>query len=96
MTIAAETDLERAAELFELWRLCRKAQCRRARACREEARTCCEMLMDWSDALSIKDKRVGFSEAIERLRKASSEEDSLQPAKCVIPAQAGIQRAKRK
>ena len=54
------------------------------------------MLMDWSDALSIKDKRVGFSEAIERLRKASSEEDSLQPAKCVIPAQAGIQRAKRK
>jgi hypothetical protein len=62
------TDLERAAELFELWRLCRKAQCRRARACRGDARACCEMLLDWSEALSLKDKRVGFAEALQRLR----------------------------
>ena len=68
MALATETDLERAAELFELWRLCRKSQCHRARACRGEARTCCEMLVDWSTALSWKDKRVGFAEAIERLR----------------------------
>ena len=72
MAIAAETDLERAAEQFELWRLCCKSQCRRARTCRGEARTCCEMLVDWSDALSLKSKRVGFADAIERLRDASA------------------------
>ena len=44
----------------------------------------------------MKDKRVGFAEAMERLREASGEADSFQPAKNVIPAQAGIQRAKRK
>jgi hypothetical protein len=62
------TDLQRAAELFELWRLCRKSRCRRARACRGDAWACCEMLVDWSEALSLKDKRVGFMEAMERLR----------------------------
>jgi hypothetical protein len=62
------TDLQRAAELFELWRLCRKAQCRRARACCGDARACCEMLLDWSEALSLKDKRVGFAEALQRMR----------------------------
>ena len=62
------TDLQRAAELFELWRLCRKSQCRRARACRGEARVCCEMLVDWSEALALKDKRVSFVEALRRLR----------------------------
>jgi hypothetical protein len=72
MAIAAETDLERAAELFELWRLCRKSHCRRAQTCRGEARACCEMLVDWSDALSMKDKRVGFAEAMQRLRKEQS------------------------
>jgi hypothetical protein len=96
MTIAAETDLQRAAELLELWHVCRKSHCRRARACRGEARACCEMLMDWSEALSLKDKRVGFEEAMQRLREGSGEADSFQPAKNVIPAQAGIQRAKRK
>jgi hypothetical protein len=54
------------------------------------------MLVDWSEALSLKDKRVGFDEAIERLRKVSGEADSFQPANHVIPAKAGIQRAKRK
>jgi hypothetical protein len=72
MTIAAETDLQHAAELFELWRLCRKAQCRRARACRGGERVCCEMLVDWSEALSLKDKRVSFEEAMERLRDESA------------------------
>ena len=62
------TDLQRGAELLELWRLCRKSSCRRARACRGDARACCEMLVDWSGALSLKDKRVGFAGAIERLR----------------------------
>jgi hypothetical protein len=71
MTIAAETDMQRAAELLELWRLCRKSQCRRARACRGDARACCEMLANWAEELSWKDKRVGFDEAIERLRDES-------------------------
>jgi hypothetical protein len=63
----AETDLQHAAELFELWRLCCKSRCRRSRACRGDTRACCEMLVDWSEALLLKDKRVGFMEAIERL-----------------------------
>ena len=66
------TDLERAAELLELWRVCRKAQCRRARACRGDARACCEMLVDWSETLSWKDKRVSFVEVMERLREQQS------------------------
>ena len=74
MAIAAETDLQRAAQVLELWRLCRKSRCRRARACRGEARACCEMLMDWSEALSLKDKGVGFAEAIERLREPPARE----------------------
>lgn len=72
MTISAETDLQRAAELLELWRVCRKSPCRRARACRGEVRACCEMLVDWSEALSLKDKRVGFAEAMQRLREQRS------------------------
>ncbi len=27
------------------------------------------MLVDWAEALSLKDKRVGFAEAMERLRE---------------------------
>jgi hypothetical protein len=72
MAIAAETDLQRAAELFELWRLCCKSRCRRARACRGDAGACCEMLADWSETLSLKDKRVSFAEAIERLHDESA------------------------
>ena len=73
-TANSRKDLRLAAELFELWRLCRKSRCRRARACRGEARVCCEMLVDWSEALSLKDKRVGFAEAIERLREPPARE----------------------
>ncbi|MGB6948921.1 MAG: hypothetical protein WBD84_06930 [Methyloceanibacter sp.] len=63
------TDLERAAQLFELWRLCRKSNCRRARGCRGDARACCESLTEWSEALSLWDKRIGFAEALKRLRE---------------------------
>ncbi|MGB6969557.1 MAG: hypothetical protein WBD76_09885 [Methyloceanibacter sp.] len=63
------TDLERAAQLFELWRLCRKSNCRRARGCRGDARACCESLTEWSEALSLRDKRIGFAEALKRLRE---------------------------
>jgi hypothetical protein len=65
------TDLQRASELFELWRLCRTSHCRRAGACRGDTRRCCEMLVDWSEALSLKDKRVDFAEVMERLRNES-------------------------
>jgi hypothetical protein len=61
-------DLRLAAELLEIWRLCGKSCCRRARACRGDARRCCEMLADWSEALSMRDKQVSFAEAMERLR----------------------------
>jgi hypothetical protein len=32
------SDLHLAAQLLELWRLCGKSRCRRARACRGDAR----------------------------------------------------------
>lgn len=65
-------DLQLAAQLIELWRLCRKSRCRRARACRGDARRCCAMLADWYEALQLKDKRVSFAEAMERLRVQSA------------------------
>jgi hypothetical protein len=73
MAIAAETDLQSAAEVLELWRLCRKSQCRRARACRGDARECCERLAHWAEVLSMKDKRVGFAEALRRLRQSEEQ-----------------------
>jgi hypothetical protein len=66
-----KTDLEIAAVLFELWRLCASARCRRARACCGEARDCCEKLLAWSEILETKDKSVGLMEAIHRLRGGS-------------------------
>jgi hypothetical protein len=68
----AQTELQRAADLLELWRLCCKSRCRRARACRGDARACCERLVDWSETLSLKDKRVGFQKAMEGLREWSA------------------------
>ena len=68
------TDLEHAAELMEIWRLCRKSRCKRARSCCGDARACCERLVDWSVALSFKDKRVGFDEAMQRLREPPARE----------------------
>ena len=65
----ASRDLQLAAQLLELWRLCGKSRCRRARACRGDTRRCCEALVDWSEALSMKDKRVSFAEAMKRLRE---------------------------
>ena len=67
----ASGDLQLAAQLLELWRLCGKSRCRRARACRGGARRCSEALADWSEALSMKNKRVSFAEAMERLREQS-------------------------
>ena len=66
-----ETDLQLAAQLLELWRLCGRSRCRRARACRGGARACCEAVADWSETLSRRDKRVSFAEARERLRQQS-------------------------
>jgi hypothetical protein len=42
----ASRDLRLAAQLLELWRLCGKSRCRRAWACRGDARRCCEGLVD--------------------------------------------------
>ena len=59
-------DMQLAAQLLELWRLCGKSRCRRARACRGDARRCCESVADWLEVLSMKNKSVSFAEAIER------------------------------
>jgi hypothetical protein len=68
MAIPAQTDLHRAAALFELWRLCRKSRCKRAHACRGDARACCETLLAWSERLALRDKSVNFATAMQRLR----------------------------
>jgi len=62
-------DLQLAAELLELWRLCGKSCCRRARCCRGDARACCEIVAEWSEVFRLKDKRANFEQAIERLRE---------------------------
>ena len=67
-----ENDMLLAARLIELWRVCGKVACKRARACRGDPRQCCEALVDWSETLSMKDKSLSFREAIERLRSGSS------------------------
>jgi len=67
-----EGDLQRAAQLLELWRLCGKSRCRRARACRCGARPCCEAVADWFEALSMKSRQLSFAEAVERLREESA------------------------
>jgi hypothetical protein len=64
-------DLRLAAELLEIWRLCGKSRCRRARACHGDPRVCCNRLADLSDSLSRRDKRVSFEEAMQRLRDQS-------------------------
>jgi hypothetical protein len=66
-----KTDLRLAAQVIELWRLCPKSCCRRARACCGDASRCCGKLVDWSEALSLKDKRVSFAEAVRQLRQQS-------------------------
>lgn len=58
------SELHLAAQLLELWRLCGKSRCRRARACRGDARRCCEALAGWSEILSRKDKRVKHSRRV--------------------------------
>ena len=64
----ADEDLLLAARLLELWRLCGKTACRRARDCRGDPRSCCETVADWAESFSTKDKRMSFEEAMERLR----------------------------
>jgi hypothetical protein len=65
------SDTRLAAQAIELWRLCPKSRCRRARACRGNSSRCVAMLADWYEALQLKDKRVGFLEAMRRLREQS-------------------------
>jgi hypothetical protein len=66
-----QSDLRLAARLIELWRLCAKTRCRRAHACRGDLRRCSQNLADWHEALSMKDKRIGFDEAMQALREQS-------------------------
>jgi hypothetical protein len=70
---AVRRDLHLAAELLEMWRLCGKSHCRRARACRGDTSRCCGMLADWYEVLKLKDKRVSFAEAMWRLREQSAQ-----------------------
>jgi hypothetical protein len=69
-------DLRLAAELLEIWRLCGKSCCRRARAC-NDVRRCSERIADWELALSLKDKRVSFAEAMQLLREPNQSQASF-------------------
>ena len=63
-----ETDLLLVARLLELWRLCGKTACRRARDCRGDPQRCCEALAEWSEMLATKDKTSSFEQQLQRLR----------------------------
>ncbi len=67
----SKSDFQLAAQLFELWRLCGKSCCRRARACRGDARACCTIVVEWSEEFRLKDKTVNFEQAMQRLREGS-------------------------
>ena len=67
-TANTKTDLLLAARLLELWRLCGKRACRRARDCRGDPRRCCEALAEWSEMLATKDKISSFEQQLQRLR----------------------------
>ncbi len=64
----ADEDLLLAARLLELWRLCGKTACRRARDCRGDPRRCCEALAEWSEMLATKDKTSSFEQCMDELR----------------------------
>ena len=64
----ADEDLLLAARLLELWRLCGKTVCRRARDCRGDPRGCCDALVEWSEMLATKDKTSSFEQQLQRLR----------------------------
>ncbi len=68
-TSDSKTDLELAAQLLELWRLCGKSSCRRARSCRGDARVCCQSVIHWEEEFRLKPKNVSFAQALQRLRQ---------------------------
>jgi hypothetical protein len=39
------------AERLQLWLLCERVSCRRARACRSDPLDCCRRFADWADAV---------------------------------------------
>ena len=67
-TANTKADLPLAARLLELWRLCGKTACRRARDCRGDPRRCCEALAEWSEMLATKDKTSSFEQCMDELR----------------------------
>jgi hypothetical protein len=67
-TANTKADLLLAARLLELWRLCGKTACRRARDCCGDPRRCCEALAEWSEMLAAKDKTSSFEQCLDELR----------------------------
>ena len=62
LTFTLEHDCEGAAQQWEVWRMCQKPRCRRARACRGNARRCRTMYVEWSEALALKESQANVSE----------------------------------
>jgi hypothetical protein len=61
LSFAVESDLESAARRFQLWRMCHRLPCHRARACRGDTLRCCKKFVDWSEALVAADRGVDMS-----------------------------------
>lgn len=51
LTALASRDADEAAKNFQLWRVCHKGACRRARACAGDALQCCGRFVDWAEQL---------------------------------------------
>jgi len=67
-----ENDISLAARVLELWRLCGRTSCRRARDCRGDARKCCESVAEWSAILALKNKKLSFQQCLQALRVKQS------------------------
>jgi hypothetical protein len=76
LTLDMEHDFEGAAQRWEVWRMCQKPRCRRARACRGDALRCCKMYVDWSEALARRDREADMTEVWRALKERLGEESA--------------------
>ncbi len=56
LTALASRDADEAAKNFQLWRVCHKGACRRARACAGDVLQCCDRFVDWAEQLVETDR----------------------------------------
>jgi len=69
LTALVNEDAEEAAKNFQLWRVCHKRACRRARACAGDVPQCCNRFVDWVEQLVAADKNIDMSRVYRALMR---------------------------